>query len=762
MSALLMDLARADAVEDATPVFRPGQVVGRFEVVREVGRGGLGVVYEARDRQLGRAIALKALRPIGNPGVNEQRLLREAEAAARLSHPNIVMLLDVGHCDQGSYLVLDLLHGQTLAASLAQGAIATGEAIRIAGEVARGVAHAHAHGVIHRDLTPGNVFLCEDGQVKVLDFGMAQAFGRRRIDGGTRSYMAPEQWRGAPEDERTDVFALGVILFRMLTGELPFASPDELETSRQSPGVEVPGAPAVGELVQGLLEKDPVKRPRNMEDVLVALNTCVQQLGRTPAADAATAHRPRRRRRDEPSRRKPTKTIAVLPFVNMSADAEQEYFSDGLAEEVLNALAHVDGLRVTGRTSSFSFKGKNADLRDIGETLGVGAVLEGSVRKARDRVRITAHLVRVADGYHVWSHSYDREMTDIFAVQDEIARAVVDALKLKLLRGKGPSTRRRFTPDVDVYNQYLLGRHFYNRGTVDGFRLAVDAYRKALAMDPGYAPAQAALAPALHWLSDTTAESRGGILEGQRQAVEAAEKAVALAPDLADGFAARGTVRTYVAWDWTGAHADFEQALALKPGDAPAQHGEAHLMAVLGRLPAAIEMAREVARMDPLATDAWTYLGAYCNAAGELALARAALERALEIAPEHFIALEELGLCHLLRGEPEAALRVFERLTLGNRRAFGQALAQHDLGRAPEAQRALDELVDGWSYVAAYQVAEAHAWRGELDSAFEWLDRSYAQRDPGLRRIKYDPRLRKLHGDARYAAILRRLNLPLE
>ncbi len=771
LSALLHELIRSDP--DVAPgpwdqILQPGAQVGRFELVREVGRGAFGIVYEARDTELGRTVAFKALSAAAQPEVREERLQREAEAAARLSHPNIVTLFDVGRTERGGpYLVLEYLRGHTLAAELARGPLVLAEALRIARDVAAALAHAHAHGVVHRDLTPGNVFLCDDGQVKVLDFGMAHAFGRRTLRGGTPAYMAPEQERGAPEDERTDVFALGVILYRMLTGALPFESPAQLATPRPARRVTVAGMRGIGDLVARMLEKDPVARPRDASEVLAALGECLDEERRSPGASGGVRG-PRRRARQprvaRGARPAPANAIAVLPFANMSADPAQEYFSDGLAEEILNALAQVEGLRVTGRTSSFSFKGKNDDLRTIGELLGVSTVLEGSVRKAGSRIRMTAHLVRVADGFHVWSQSYDREMTDIFAVQDEIARAVVDALAIRLLRRKRASRRAPFAGDADAeaYAQYLLGRHLFNHGTVDGFRLSIEAYRRALALDAAHAPAQAGIARALMWFVHAAGGAHEQVAEGQSRIVEAAERAVALGPALADGYAARGDVRTHVLWDWRGARADFERALALRPGDATARLGHAHLTAVLGRLRTAITLVRETLELDPLATEAWTHLGAYLNATGELAAARAALQRALAIAPEHSVAVEELGLNHLLAGEPAAALGVIERSTEPLRRLLGFALAQHDLGRASEVQRTLDDAVQRWSHVGAYQIAEIHAWRGQLDRAFEWLERSRVQRDPGLRRLKYDPRLKTLRGDARYAAMLRTLDLPPE
>ncbi len=400
-SALLQDLVRgADPGSGWDRALRPGAVIGRFELVRELGRGGFGIVYEARDRELGRAVALKAVRAGDRLDVREERLLREAEAAARLSHPNIVTLFDVGRCEHGPYLVLELLRGQTLAQRLAQGLVPVRETLRIGAAVARGLAHAHAAGVVHRDLTPGNVFLCHDGQVKALDLGMAHAFGRRRVDGGTPGFMAPEQRRGAPEDERTDVFALGAILYRMLSGELPFREDagQRGRGHRPAPAIEVPEVPGLGPLIERMLALDPVGRPRDAGEVSAALDAFERELRTASRGTSAAVVR----RRPWPGRKlaigaaglllalavaggfalraslqphvvrtapEAEASIAVLPFQDMSPGRDQEYLADGIAEEILTALAQVEGLRVTSRTSSFSFKGKPDDLQTIARRL---------------------------------------------------------------------------------------------------------------------------------------------------------------------------------------------------------------------------------------------------------------------------------------------------------------------------------------------------------------------------------------------------------
>ncbi len=788
LTALLQEIAAAPGEAQGgawESVLRPGAVVGRFELVRELGRGGFGVVWEARDRELGRPVAFKAVRAGGKAAAREERLLREAEAAARLSHPNIVTLFDVGRAEQGPYLVLELLRGQTLATRLKQGPLPVADALRVAVEVAKGLAHAHGEGVVHRDLKPENVFLCEDGQVKVLDLGMAHAFGRRKADGGTAAYMAPEQMAGAPEDERTDVFALGLMLFEMLSGKLPFPDTKALASSTPAPLIETPEAPGIGDLLERMLAKEPVRRPRDGGSVQEALSSI-----RDAPARAGPAPAPVRVRRRLPTlavmgipaallgavlagvlsfypRLRPgpsgvtVPSIAVLPFADMSPGKDQEYFADGIAEEILDALAQVDGLRVAGRTSSFSFKGKSVRIEDIGRQLNVGAVLEGSVRKEGNRVRITAQLVDVANGYRVWSQTYGRELTGIFAVQDDIARAVVESLKVKLLPGKGPSAARRRTTSPESHDHYLMGIQLLRQLTPEGARRSRAAFEKALALDPGNAPAQAAMAFAIY-SAYGGAKTAAEMEDIQRQALAAAEKAVAMAPDLADGYHARAFLRAGLFFDWAGSQADLERALALGPNDPLTLTTYGALLGTLGRVAEGIALARRAAELDPLSPGTWGSLCFLYQGNGQLSLARSACKRLLDIAPDAVWPRFQQARIDLLQGQAKAALSAYQGIPDRGLRLTGVALAEHDLGHARESDQALDELTAKYAYAYQYQIAQVHAWRGDRDRAFAWLERAYTERDGGLARLKFDPLLRKVRGDPRYAALVKKMKLPAD
>ena len=453
-------------------------------------------------------------------------------------------------------------------------------------------------------------------------------------------------------------------------------------------------------------------------------------------------------------------SIAVLPFVNLSSDKEQEYFSDGLTEEILDALAQVEGLHVAGRTSSFSFKGKRDDLRMIGQKLEVAHLLEGSVRREGNRVRVTAQLINAADGYHLWSKTFDREMTGVFAVEDEISRAVVEALKVRLMPGQKPRQR---TVSPEVYNEYLLGKQFAQRPTLDDDRRAVAAYEKAIQLDPLFAPAWASLARSKFGLELSGETPPAGINEAYERGMAAAEKAVALDPELADGYAARGFFRAYKA-EWEGARTDVERALALNPGDARIHLNYAwNILLPLGRLPDAIREAQRATDLDPLSDLAWSSLGLLYLSSGQLGPAQKASERSLRILPEQNNASVTLAGILLTQKKPSEALAMAEQIGFEPLRLMIKACGLNDLGRIEESRQMVEQMITRYARSGTLHIAEAYACLGDRDRAFEWLERTYAMRGSSLAGImRVNPVFRSLHGDPRFAALLKKMNLPME
>jgi TolB-like protein/DNA-binding winged helix-turn-helix (wHTH) protein/Flp pilus assembly protein TadD len=453
----------------------------------------------------------------------------------------------------------------------------------------------------------------------------------------------------------------------------------------------------------------------------------------------------------------PPHSIAVLPFVDMSETKDQEYFSDGLAEELIDMLAKTPGLHVIARTSSFSFRGKADDVPTIAAKLKVATVLEGSVRKSGKRLRVSTQLVRAADGEHLWSETYDRELKDIFKVQDEIAESVVTALKLKLSPGQESTPSR--PSSTDAYFQYLLGQQYVTRGGLDGYKRAVSAYRSAVALDPHYAAAYAGLAVAAAFLADATGDNAG-----LDRAFAAAERAIALSPHEALGYGTRGFLRSTWAWDWAGAQSDFAKALELNPNDPSVLRRYSVLLWQVGRRVEAITVGRKLVELDPFSAPAWDVLALAMMVDGDYAAARDALRHALAIDPARVFNLHRAAILELLEHKPREALATSQKLRTddGASRAFRVldiAMAEYSLGHAKESQQALDEAIADFAKAAPYGIAVAYAWRGKPDKAFDWLESAYQWRDGALASIQGDPVIASLRGDPRYDAILRKINL---
>ena len=446
-----------------------------------------------------------------------------------------------------------------------------------------------------------------------------------------------------------------------------------------------------------------------------------------------------------------SRSIAVLPFVDMSQARDQEYFSDGLSEELLDKLAKVPQLKVIARTSSFSFKGSNLDIAQIAHRLSVATILEGSVRKSGNTLRITAQLIRASDSSHLWSDTYDRELTDVFKVQDEIAGAVVAALKLKLLSPATDAARQ--TDNMQAYEHYLLGNEFMAVGSIQSYREASEEYRRASGLDPSYVAAVVGRANALGTVADLTASAEAADL-----AMGMADHAIDMAPGDPGALSARAWMRAQFLWDWKGARSDYEAALRADPNAIDAMRRYAWLLATLGQLPEAIALVRQVRERDPLGTDALWTLGLMLNGAGQAAEAARLMRESGKANTSEYVSLV-LVEALILSGhaaDVEAEMRVAPK----DARVLGAALAGHALGDADASRRALDELEARYAAGMAYQIADVHAFRGEADAAFQWLDTAYAQHDGGLATIKYDPFLKPLRGDPRYAAMLRKLGLP--
>lgn len=450
-------------------------------------------------------------------------------------------------------------------------------------------------------------------------------------------------------------------------------------------------------------------------------------------------------------------SIAVLPFADMSPEKNQQYFSDGLAEELLNHLAKTPGLRVAARTSSFQFRDHNADHAAIGQKLDVATILEGSVRKEGKRVRISAELVKADDGFQLWSNTYDRDLNDVFAVQDDIARAITGELKLRLFSAHSTEAPQHGT-NSEAYNAYLEGRYFFERRTHDDLNRAQDYFQQAVKLDPNYARAWSALA----WVLIARAENAQGASfeQGYHDGRMAAERALQLDPGLAEAQAAIGRIKRDYDWDWTGADAAFQKALALEPQNSVVLQGASSLQASLGHFEDAVALNRRAVEVDPLSVGAHLALGMHAHYAGHLDLAIDAYQKSLAISPQGPEAHYLLGVVYLSKSQAQQALAEFEKIPAGSERTVGEALAYSALGKKAEADASLQKLINDYHEQAAFQIAEVYAFRGEADPAFQWLEVARSHKDAGLASIKGDPLLKNLYKDPRYAAFLRNMGLP--
>jgi serine/threonine protein kinase/tetratricopeptide (TPR) repeat protein len=727
-------------------------LAGRYTVERELGRGGMAAVYLAEDLKHRRQVAIKVLRPELAVMLGPERFVREVEIAARLNHPHIVPLYDSGQADGLLFYVMPFIKGESLRKRLErESQLPVDEALAIVRQAALALGYAHTQGVIHRDVKPENILLHE-GEAMVSDFGIAlaaSALADERLTQtgfavGTPEYMSPEQATGERAlDARSDIYSLGCVLYEMLAGEPPYT----------------------GRTTQALIAKrlvDPVPSVRRLRATVPTgvERALIKALAAAPAdrfastgAFVAALALPA----PEPDA---TPCVAVLPFLNLSADRENEYFADGITEDVITHLSKIRALKVISRASVMPFKQRDRTMRQIAAQLCATKVLDGSVRRAGDRVRIVAQLIDVETDEHLWAETYDRQLNDIFAIQTDVALHIAGALQAKLSPDERTRIAREPTSDLQAYQLFLQGRHLFIRYTPESVERAIEYFRRAIARDPAYATAYAAVAKAYAELAESGALAPE---PARRQALDAVTQALRLDPELGEAHSTRAYLRALWDFDWAGAEVEFRRALELCPSSADTHDLFGRMCSALARFDEAIALQRRAQELDPLAhrLDVATTL----LRAGRYEEAEAVAVEAIEFEPDLDRAHATLAWAYLKQGKTDAGLAELERAAAASPEdtqwlaQLGQAYAL--AGKLHEARHVLRQLEQraGAGYVAPYHFVFVYIGLGEHDRAMDWLERAFEERGGAIYGIKGSFLFAPLRSHPRFQALLAKMNL---
>ena len=747
-----------------------GQLLSHYRIVEKLGQGGMGAVYKAEDMKLERTVAIKVLAPeLASRADTRERFVREAKSAAALNHPNICSIYEIGEAEEKLFIVMELVEGCTVKERLLSGPLTMTELVSISLQAAAGLRAAHERGILHRDIKTSNLMLTPDHRVKILDFGLARLdegseLTRSGMMLGTPAYMSPEQARGEAVDKRSDLWSFGVVLYEMATARLPFGAgtaqalyailhkdPPPLRSLRP----EIPSR--LEALIQKALAKDPATRWQRIEDMIVDL----ELLREGPS----TAFPPRL---ESPGASPPSSfhSVAVLPFVNMGPDREDDYFSDGLTEEIINALTQIRELRVVSRASVFQFKGMSQDIREVGSKLRVEAIVLGSLRKVGNRLRIGAQLVYAENGYQIWSDRFDREMKDLFDLQDDLTQAIVAELRIRLVGESQRAVLKRRTDNVEAHDLYLRGRYFFNLQTEQTLDKAMGLFEQASKLSSGYALPLVGLADCYTALAWYGLQPPNDVMPRAKVALKAALR---IDGTEAAAHCLMATVRARYDWDWELASKEFQKTLILGPGFATSHfHYALDYLTPLGRLDEALEEIRVAQELDPLSllistalggclyrqrrydaaiaqlqatlemnTDFyhahWTLARAY-EQCGLFAEAVSSFHRTMEIAGRSPSILAELGHCQGLRGESAAARGILAEL------------------RQIRERRYVSRMCDVFVYLGL----------GETRAALDSLEQAFAERAGPLVWIKVDPRFDRLRSQQRLSEVVGRLFAPKE
>jgi len=773
-----------------------GTMVSHYRIIEKIGSGGMGEVYLAEDTKLDRKVALKFL-PLHlcqDPECRA-RFTREAQATAKLDHPNIVSVFEVGEYNGRPFFSMQHVEGQTLKEVLAGKSLPLDRILEIGIQVCDGLQAAHEKGITHRDIKPSNILIDSHGRSRIVDFGLASVMGTDHLTKtgstlGTIGYMSPEQVRGDKVDHRTDLFSFGVVLYEMITGHAPFKADSEAATlhaiTNDKPEMlarfrrEMPVT--LQTMIDKALDKNVSTRHQHADDLAADLRA----LQRDASTDSPHGRQNKRlplliggsvllvailvvvyfylRPEQTPPA---AKSIAVLPFVDMSPQKDQEYFCDGMTEELINRLSNIGQLRVPARTSAFSFKGKLDNIKEIGEKLGVETVLEGSVRKAGNQLRITTQLINVADGYHIWSQTFDRDLKDIFAVQDEITTAITDKLRITLLGEERNRITKPPTKNVEAYNLYLLGRYFYYKYALDGYTKSIEYFDQAIAKDSGFALAWAGVS---FYYGALFADGYASHSDTYEKAKRAATEAVELDDNLGLAHAALGNVKLNCEWDITGAGIEYKRAYELSPDNPDVLRAYSGYLVQIGRFDEAINGYKRWLELDPTSVAASYTLGLLgYGFAGQYDKAIPELRRTLSLGSGFYCIRLYIAMAYAYQGLFDTAAAIvdsemalspiadYEIIRLANI-AWVYAVS----GREHDARRLLERVLNirKHSYVDAYLIAQIFAGLREYDTAWKWLSTAYEERAGQMIYLNVDPPFAEMRSEPRVRDLLKKMGFP--
>ncbi len=761
-----------------------GNTLAHYEIRERLGQGGMGEVYLARDLKLQRDVAIKLLPAELADHPDRLALLeREAKTVAGLNHPNIVTLFSLEEADGIRFITMERVEGATLDRHLPRDGLPLASLLDLAIPLSEALVAAHDRGVVHRDLKPRNIMITTQGRLKVLDFGLASVTGADQPGAetelptlaptvstpgkiaGTIPYMAPEQLRGEQVDARSDLFALGIILYELVTGRRPFSGDTTADLTsailRDTPAplrtIRTDAPADLERIITRCLEKDPDRRVQTAKDMRNEL----ELLRRSSGAATGPVSTPAPDQSGVPS-------IAVLPFVNRSRDEDDEYFADGLADEIMHVLSKISGLRVAARTSSFQFQGRHEDPAVVGEKLRVASLLEGTVRKAGTRLRVSVQLVKVSDGFQMWSEVFDRTLDDIFEVQDDIAGCVVKELRTTLL-GEEPDSNATGDAVAEIaaaaqgrgenreaHLLFLRGRHLVARSAQHDFPKAIEYLEQALELSPDHARAWVSLSRGYFLGAGYGAFSVEDALPRARAALS---RALELQPDLVDALCSLAAIQIMYDRDWDGAGALLERSLEIDPDNPDALLWKATLAHVFRRFEESETLILRLLELDPLHVAGQGQLGRTYRAAGRLEEAEVAFRRVIELSPGMSSVRVLLASVLTSLGRLDEALTVAESDGTDWGRLTALCQVHHARGNHDASDAALSTLIETQAHDAAYQIATCYAVRGDVDAAFMWLERTHANQDSGLPLLNTEPGFRSLHGDPRWDELIERLGL---